>query len=331
MRYIPSYIKLLNSGELNQRVRKANKILEECVGCPHECSVQRTKGEIGICFSGSMPVVSSYTKHLGEEPVLSGTKGAGNIFFGNCNLRCVYCQNYDISQNFKSEKMNEVTIEKLADIMLKLQESGCHNIGLVSPTHFVVQILSAIKIAAENGLYLPIIYNSNGYDSVEMLKLLEGVIDIYLPDIKYGDNDSGKKYSKAPNYFDKAKLAVKEMYRQVGSLLIYEDNLVVRGLIIRHLVLPNGLAETENVFDFISKELDNKIHISLMSQYYPANKAEEEMLLSRQLRHNEYSKAVDLLDIYGLTNGWIQEMESSDFYRPQFETDRKNPFNHKLE
>jgi len=284
---------------------------------------------LGTCQSGDQPIVSSYTLHFGEEPVLSGTNGAGNIFFGNCNLRCDYCQNFEISQNPAEEKLNEVSVERLAEIMLELQNKNCHNIGLVSPTHFAVPSLKSIRLAIVNGLNLPIIYNSNGYDSVEVLKLYKDVVDIYLPDFKYGNNDYGRLYSKAPDYFDKAKLAIKEMYDQVGSELVYENGVVVRGLIIRHLVLPNGLSESEEVFKFISRELDPKIHISVMAQYYPTNRASKNILLNRKISETEYVRVLALLEKYGLENGWVQEMDSHEFYRPNFDDDREDPFGNK--
>jgi len=327
MNFIPSY-KKISKEEFAKRLIRAEEILKSCTSCPRNCLVDRTNGELGTCQSGDQPIVSSYTPHFGEEPVLSGTNGAGNIFFGNCNLRCDYCQNFEISQSPAEEKLNEVSVERLAEIMLELQHKNCHNIGLVSPTHFAVPILKAIMIASERGLSIPIIYNSNGYDSVEVLKLYKDVVDIYLPDFKYGNNDYGRRYSKAPDYFDKAKLAVKEMYQQVGSELVHENGVVVRGLIIRHLVLPNYLAESEEVFKFIA-ELDPKIHISLMAQYYPTNRAEKNILLNRTIRHSEFDRVAELLPKYGLQNGWIQEMESHDFYRPNFENDREDPFSNK--
>ena len=284
---------------------------------------------MGTCQSGDQPIVSSYTLHFGEEPVLSGTNGAGNIFFGNCNLRCDYCQNFEISQNPAEEKLNEVSVERLAEIMLELQNKNCHNIGLVSPTHFAVPILKSIRLAIVKGLNLPVIYNSNGYDPVEVLKLYKDVVDIYLPDFKYGNNDYGRFYSKAPDYFDKAKLAIKEMYDQVGSELVYENGVVVRGLIIRHLVLPNGLSESEEVFKFISRELDPKIHISVMAQYYPTNRASKNILLNRKISETEYVRVLALLEKYGLENGWVQEMDSHEFYRPNFDDDREDPFGNK--
>lgn len=327
MTFTPSY-KNIPEEEFARRLAHAGEIIKKCTSCPRNCLADRTNGELGTCQSRDLPIVSSYTLHFGEEPVLSGTNGAGNIFFGNCNLRCDYCQNFVISQNPVEEKLNEVSVERLAEIMLELQNKNCHNIGLVSPTHFAVPILKSIKIAIEKGLNLPIIYNTNGYDSVEMLKLYKDVIDIYLPDFKYGNNDYGRRYSKVPDYFDSVKLAIKEMYEQVGSKLVYENGVVVRGLIIRHLVLPNGLAESEEVFKFIA-ELDPKIHISLMAQYYPTNRAEKNILLNRAVRHSEFERVADLLDKYGLENGWIQEMESHDFYRPNFDEDREDPFGNK--
>jgi putative pyruvate formate lyase activating enzyme len=327
MTFIPSYLQLLKSGEFEERVILASKILESCHSCPRNCKVDRSKNVLGYCQSGNLPIVSSYTPHLGEEPVLSGTRGAGNIFFGNCNLKCIFCQNYEISQNSKYERQNEVSYERLADIMIELQARNCNNIGLVSPTHFSVQILKSILIAAEKGLNIPIIYNTNGYDSVEMLKLFDRIADIYLPDFKYGNNLYGETYSDAGNYFDHAKNAIKEMYNQVGDKLIYDGDVIVRGLIIRHLVLPNGLAESEKVFQFISEELSPDIHISLMSQYYPTNKSHKDILIDRPLRESEYEKAISLMDKYGLHNGWFQEMNSSDHYLPEFKTNRQNPFN----
>lgn len=326
MNFVPSYIKLLENGELHKRAENAYNNLNNCTSCPRDCKVNRLNNEFGICTSGHLPVVSSYTPHFGEEPVLSGTNGAGNIFFGNCNLKCIYCQNFEISQNPKTENKNEVTHERLADIMMKLQGKKCHNIGLVSPSHFSATILRSIYLAANKGLKIPIVYNTNGYDSTEMLKLYDGVIDIYLPDLKYGNSEYAKKYSLVDNYFEKAKEALNEMYRQVGHELVYDGEVVVKGMIIRHLLLPNDLSETERVFRFIAEELSPKIHISLMSQYYPANKTTKEILLDRHIRNSEYEKAIELLDKYNLHNGWIQELESQQNYRPYFNDNRKNPF-----
>jgi len=325
MGFIPSYKKISEEG-FAKRISRADEVLKNCVSCPRNCYVDRTNGELGTCQSGDNPIVSSYTAHFGEEPVLSGKKGAGNIFFGNCNLRCDYCQNFEISQRPPTEKINEASVERLSEIIVELQNKNCHNIGLVSPTHFAIPVLKSIKLAVEKGLSLPIIYNSNGYDSVEVLKLYKDVIDIYLPDFKYGDNINGRRYSKVPDYFDSCALAIKEMYSQLGSELVCENGVVVRGLVIRHLVLPNGLAETEEVFKFISRELDPKIHISVMAQYYPTNRASKNILLNRTITETEYTKVLELLDKYDLENGWVQELESSEFYQPFFNDDRLDPF-----
>lgn len=329
MNFVPSYLKLISSSEFESRISAADAILKNCTSCPRNCYVDRTNGELGTCQSGDQPIVSSYTPHFGEEPVLSGTKGAGNIFFGNCNLRCDYCQNFVISQNPNVESKNQTSVERLAGIMIELQNKSCHNIGLVSPTHFAVPILKAIYLAVKQGLNLPIIYNTNGYDSVEVLKLYKDVVDIYLPDFKYGTDENGRRYSKAPDYFEKTKAAIAEMYNQVGSELVYKDGVVVRGLIIRHLVLPNDLSESEKVFKFISS-LDPKIHVSLMSQYFPINRASKNILLNRCISQTEYYRAVELLNKYGLENGWMQEIESNDFYRPFFDEDRIDPFKNEI-
>lgn len=329
MNFVPSYLKLISSSEFESRISAVDAILKNCTSCPRNCYVDRTNGELGTCQSGDQPIVSSYTPHFGEEPVLSGTKGAGNIFFGNCNLRCDYCQNFVISQNPNVESKNQTSVERLAGIMIELQNKSCHNISLVSPTHFAVPILKAIYLAVKQGLNLPIIYNTNGYDSVEVLKLYKDVVDIYLPDFKYGTDENGRRYSKAPDYFEQTKAAITEMYNQVGSELIYKDGIVVRGLIIRHLVLPNDLSESEKVFKFISS-LDSKIHVSLMSQYFPVNRASKNILLNRCISQTEYYRSVELLNKYGLENGWMQEIESNDFYRPFFDEDRIDPFKNEI-
>jgi putative pyruvate formate lyase activating enzyme len=274
--------------------------------------------------------VSSYTAHFGEEPVLSGTNGAGNIFFGNCNLRCVYCQNYQISQTWKTQRKNEISHERLAEMMLELQAKGCHNIGFVSPTHFAPQMARAILIAAENDLRLPIVYNTNAYDSVEVLKLLDGIVDIYLPDLKYADNDTGFQYSKIRDYATHARAAIKEMSRQTGDALIYgADNLLKRGLVIRLLVLPNDLAGIEENLRWIKEELSPKTAISLMAQYYATNKAatdERYILLSRRISEREWFEAVEILEDLGIEEGFMQEYESASYYyRPDF-TDQEKPF-----
>ncbi|HEX3559216.1 MAG TPA: radical SAM protein [Pyrinomonadaceae bacterium] len=288
------------------------------------------ENQIARCFSGRLPIVSSYTKHFGEEPAIVGTRGAGLIFFGNCNLRCVYCQNYQISQAHKVQIKNEVTHERLADMMLELQARGCHNINFVSPTHFAPQLARAVLDAAGRGLNLPIVYNTNAYDSTEVLRLLDRVVDIYLPDLKYADSAEGYAYSKVPNYTEHARAALKEMYRQTGDELIYgDDGTLRRGLVVRLLVLPNDLAGIRESLEWIRDCLSPRVAVSLMAQYYPTNKAasdERYTLLSRRASESEWLRAVSLLDELGLEEGWMQEYDgASHYYRPDF-NDRETPF-----
>lgn len=327
---LPNFLELYRTGELEQRVLQLEKLLESCTVCPKDCGNNRLNDEIAACYSGRLPIVSSFTAHFGEEPALSGTNGAGNIFFGNCNLRCVYCQNYQISQTWKTQKKNEITHERLAEMMLELQERGCHNIGFVSPTHFAPQMARAILIAAEKGLRLPIVYNTNAYDSVEVLKLLDGIVDVYLPDLKYAENDAGFEFSKVRGYTDFARNAIKEMFRQTGENLVYDENgLLKRGLVIRLLVLPNDIAGIEENLRWIRDELSPKVAISLMAQYYATNKAATDdryILLSRRISEREWSKTVELLDELGIEEGFMQEYESaSHYYRPDF-NDKEKPF-----
>ena len=326
----PGYLKLLEANELDGRVARLESLLAACSVCPKDCGNNRLADEIAACYSGRLPIVSSYTAHFGEEPVLSGTGGAGNIFFGNCNLRCVYCQNYQISQSWKEQRKNEVTHERLAGMMLELQDRGCHNIGFVSPTHFAPQMAKAILIAAQKGLRLPIVYNTNAYDSVEVLRLLDGIVDVYLPDLKYADSAAGLQYSKVRDYSTYARAALKEMHRQMGDSLVFgDDGLLKRGLLIRFLVLPNDIAEIEQNLRWIRDELSPKTAISLMAQYYATNKAatdERYILLSRRISEGEWFEAVSLLDELGMEEGFMQEYESaSHYYRPDF-TDRDKPF-----
>lgn len=327
---IPSYISLFRSGELARRAQILENMLKDCEICPKDCRVNRIENKIAACYSGFKPVVSSYCVHYGEEPLLVGSKengnenGVGNIFFGNCNLRCVYCQNYEISQNHKIEIKNEITIERLAGMMVELQERNVNAIGLVSPTHFVPQIVMALLIACDKGLTLPLVYNTNSYDSVEVLKLLDGIIDVYLPDIKYSEDEYGYKYSKIKNYVQHSRAALVEMHKQVGSELVVENGLLKRGLIVRHLILPNDIAGSYDTLKFIS-ELDRNISMSIMSQYYPVHKALEIDLLSRNIREREYEKILNYLDELGMENGFLQEFESENYYRPDFK-DREEPF-----
>ena len=329
--------KLSNKNRLENQVHALERLLGSCTVCPKDCGNDRLKDEIAACYSGRLPIVSSYTAHFGEEPCLSGTRGAGNIFFGNCNLRCVYCQNYQISQTWKTQRKNEITVERLAEMMLELEQRGCHNIGFVSPTHFAPQMARAILLATEQGLDLPVVYNTNAYDSVEVLTLLEGLVDIYLPDLKYADSAAGFTYSKVRDYAHFARLAIKEMHRQMGSNLVFgtrtpssaSSPLLKRGLLIRLLVLPNDIADLEANLRWIRDELSAKTAISLMAQYYATNKAatdERYILLSRRISEGEWFEAVSLLDDLGMEEGFMQEYESaSHYYRPDFE-DKDNPF-----
>lgn len=324
------YLTLLADGRLEERVGQLEAMLRSCTVCPKDCGNDRLADEIAACYSGRLPIVSSYTPHFGEEPALSGTRGAGNIFFGNCNLRCVYCQNYQISQTWREQKKNEVTHERLAEMMLELQERGCHNIGFVSPTHFAPQMARAILIAARKGLRLPIVYNTNAYDSVEVLRLLEGIVDVYLPDLKYADSAAGFQYSKVRDYTRHARAAIKEMHRQMGDGLKFdEDGLLTGGLLIRLLVLPNDIAGIEDSLRWIRGELGPRTAISLMAQYYATNKAATDqryILLSRRISTGEWFDAVSLLEELGFEEGFMQEYESaSHYYRPDF-TDSEKPF-----
>lgn len=315
---------------LEERVEQLEALLSACNICPKDCGNDRLKDEIAACYSGRLPIVSSYTAHFGEEPCLSGTNGAGNIFFGNCNLRCVYCQNYQISQTWKEQRKNEVTHERLAEMMLELQDRGVHNIGFVSPTHFAPQMARAILIAARRGLRLPIVYNTNAYDSVKVLKLLDGIVDVYLPDLKYADSDAGFQYSKVRDYKEHARAAIKEMHRQMGDGLVFdEDGLLKRGLLIRLLVLPNDIAGIEENLRWIRDELSPKTAISLMAQYYATNKAATDdryILLSRRISEGEWFDAVSLLEDLGIEEGFMQEYGSASYYyRPDFR-DVEKPF-----
>ena len=326
----PSYLRLLREGVLAQRVDALEKLLESCTVCPRDCLNNRLNNEIAACYSGRLPIVSSYTAHFGEEPPLVGTKGAGNIFFGNCNLRCVYCQNYQISQTHKEQLKNEVTHERLAEIMLELQARGCHNINFVSPTHFAPQMARSIMLAAQQGLKLPIVYNTNAYDSVAVLQLLQDIVGVYLPDLKYAEDEAGYLYSKVRGYKDYARRAIAEMYRQVGHELVFNDDGVLqRGLIIRLLVLPNDVGGVRESLEWIRDELDPRVAVSLMAQYYPTHQAASNkryVLLSRRIRESEWLKATAALEELGMDEGWMQEFDGAAYYyRPDF-TDADRPF-----
>lgn len=326
----PSYVSLLLTGELSCRVEALEALLERCTVCPRDCLNNRLANEIAACYSGRLPVVSSYTPHFGEEPPLVGTNGAGNIFFGNCNLRCVYCQNYQISQTHKEQLKNEVTHERLAEMLLELQRRGCHNINFVSPTHFAPQMARAILIAAQNGLSLPIVYNTNAYDSVAVLQLLDGIVDVYLPDLKYAEDEAGYRYSKVKGYREYSRLAIAEMYRQMGDELVLDEHgLLKRGLVIRLLVLPNDIANVRESLEWIRDALSPRVAVSMMAQYYPTNQAgtnERYLLLSRRITESEWLRALSALDELGMDEGWMQEFDGAAYYyRPDFDN-RDTPF-----
>lgn len=299
---LPSYLEKLTIKDLRERADALLQLLGECRICPNECNVNRADGEKGTyCHSANEVIVSSFAPHFGEEPPLVGFSGSGTIFFTNCNLSCVFCQNYDISQLGHG---TTVSVSDLAAIMLSLQERGCHNINLVTPTHFVPQIVSALVIAIEKGLEIPIVYNCGGYESVETLKLLENIVDIYMPDIKYSDNETAARLSGIKNYWEVVQLAFKEMHRQVGDLHINRRGIAKRGLLIRHLVLPNDLAGSEKVIDFIADKISKDTYINIMDQYYPAHKANKYNELSRRITNDEYNSVIDYAREKGLTRGF---------------------------
>ncbi len=297
----PVYLETYERGELEERIEQLMAILNECNLCPRACGVNRNRGEKGYCKSDNQLVVSSVQPHYGEEDVLVGTYGSGTIFLTNCNLGCLYCQNYDISHLGYGQRMTE---EELALSMLSLQKRGCHNINFVTPTHFTPQIVKALKIAIENGLHIPLVYNCGGYESKSTIELLDGIVDIYMPDIKYGDAEHAEKYSNAPDYFEVCKEAVKEMHRQVGDLIVDNRGIAVRGLLIRHLVLPNGLAGSAKVFEFVATELSKESYVNIMLQYRPMYKAYEYKELNRGLKMSEYKEALDSAKAWGLHRGF---------------------------
>lgn len=322
----PSYLSLYRFGELKRRADALEARLTSCDICPRKCGVNRLEGELGFCHSGALPIIDTVCQHMGEEPPLSGLSGSGTVFFGNCNLRCVYCQNYQISQNWRQMRDREMDSNTLAERMLYLQNNlGCHNINFVSPSHFVPQILKTLIVAIPMGLKIPLVYNTSGYDSLETIKALEGVFDIYLPDLRYASNKIAKRFSSASDYVEHARNAIKEMYRQVGNLITDENGVALRGLIVRHLILPGRLAGSEESLTWLAREVSSEVSISLMAQYYPAYHAMNFPSLSRRITEQEYYEVLSLLEKLGIENGWIQEMSAPDSYRPDFERD-SHPF-----
>ena len=289
------------------------ELLEKCAICPHNCGINRLNNQIGRCKSKATVKVALYSTHNFEEPCISGKKGSGTVFFSNCNMNCVFCQNYEISQQGKGK---EILIKELADIFIKQQEKNVENINLVTPTSYVPQIIEAIKIARGNGLKLPIIYNTNGYEKVETLKMLDGYVDIYLPDFKYSDNELGKRLSKVDNYFEIATEALKEMYRQTGKAVFNEEGVMQRGMIIRHLVLPNHILNSRRVLKWINENMHD-VFVSVMAQYFPTYKAKEIDDINRKLTKEEYEQIENYLYRLDLENGYIQELgEHEEEYVP---------------
>lgn len=293
------------------------ELLQKCEICPHKCKIDRTKNQVGRCKSKDTVKVALASIHNFEEPCISGRNGSGTVFFSNCNLSCEFCQNYEISQQGLGK---EISIERLAEIFIEQQLRGADNINLVSPTSYAVQIIEAIKIAKNNGLKIPIIYNTNGYENIETLKLLEGYIDIYLPDLKYAENDLAKKYSKIENYFEIATSAIKEMYRQVGENEYDESGIIKKGIIIRHLILPNHTENSKKVLKWIAENMPKNITVSVMAQYFPTYKAKEIKDINRKITRYEYQKIENYLYSLDLENGYIQEMgNNEEIYVPKWE------------
>ncbi len=316
----PGYIALYHSGELRRRAQVLEARLASCDICPRECRVNRLQNELGYCHSGHLPVVSAVCAHHGEEPAISGTRGSGTVFFGNCNMRCVYCQNYQISQNWRKQKSKEMDYHILAEKMLYLQDVlGCHNINFVSPSHFVPQLLRAVVEAVPLGLRVPLVYNTGGYDSITSLKELDGVISIYLPDLRYASDRWARKFSHARDYVTRARQAIKEMCRQVGDLVVDESGLAQKGLIVRHLILPNGLAGSEESLTWLARDLSSTVTVSIMSQYTPMHRAPRVPLLSRKITADEQETVHRLLTDLRIENGWVQEIGAAEEYLPDFE------------
>ncbi len=292
------------------------ELLKKCTICPHNCGINRLNNQIGRCKSKDTVKIALYSTHNFEEPCISGKKGSGTVFFSNCNMNCVFCQNYEISQQGKGK---EISIEELADIFIKQQEKDVENINLVTPTSYVPQIIEAIKIARDNGLKLPIVYNTNGYEKVETLKMLDGYVDIYLPDFKYSDNELGKRLSKVENYFEIATEALKEMYRQTGKVVFNDEGIMQRGMIIRHLVLPNHILNSRRVLKWINENMHD-VYVSVMAQYFPTYKAKEIEDINRKLTKEEYEQIENYLYRLDLENGYIQELgEHEEEYVPKWE------------
>jgi len=293
----PSYLRLYESGLLEERIQKARELMLDCRLCPRQCGVDRTAGETGVCQTGTRAWVSSFNAHFGEEEPLVGSRGSGTIFFTHCNLLCLFCQNYDISHKGHGQKVEP---EVLAGLMIELARAGCHNINFVTPTHVVPQILEALPMAIRAGLDRPLVYNSSGYDSVETLRLLDGIFDIYMPDFKFWDNEAARKYCGVSDYRERACEAILEMHRQVGDLDLDEDAVATRGLLVRHLVMPGDLAKTREICRFLADEVSTRTYINIMGQYHPCGRADEFQELTEPLTRSELRRAKEMARDAGL-------------------------------
>ena len=293
------------------------EMLEKCEICPHKCGVNRNNNQIGRCKSMDSIKIALYSTHNFEEPCISGNKGSGTVFFSNCNMNCIFCQNYEISQFGKGR---EFSVEELAKIFLKQQEKNVSNINLVTPTSYAYQIIEAIKIARKKGLNLPIVYNTNSYENLETIKALEGSVDVYLPDLKYSENELALKYSKVNNYFEVATEAIKEMISQVGIPKFDSSGMIQKGVIIRHLVLPNHIENSKKVLSWIKNSLPDDIYVSIMAQYFPTYKAKDDKMLNRKLTQKEWQEIEDYVEEIGIENGFIQDLgEHEEEYVPRWE------------
>jgi putative pyruvate formate lyase activating enzyme len=294
----PVYLKTYREGLFSDIVREARQLLKACRLCPRTCGVDRTKDESGFCKAGYQPEVSSYSPHFGEESPLVGHHGSGTIFLTHCNLGCLFCQNYSISHLGEGQK---IPIQRLAKMMWELQRFGCHNINFVSPTHYIPQILEALPLAIEMGLSIPLVYNTGGYDSVEALQLLDGVFDIFMPDFKYSRTASAELYSKAPDYPRAAKKAIREMFRQVGDFQLDEEGIALRGLLVRHLVLPEDLAGTKDIMRFLANSISKNTYVNIMDQYFPCGNIPLDSPLKRKITSEEFNRAIALAREEGIT------------------------------
>ena len=301
MDYTPRYISLHTTGELQKRITLLTDILKSCELCPHRCHVNRLQGTLGICQAGAQLMLSSVFPHYGEEAPLVGSTGSGTIFLTHCNLRCSFCQNHDISQQGQGKA---VSAEQLAHYMIDLQQRGCHNINFVTPTHYIPHIVASLPYAIDLGLHIPLVYNCGGYESLEILALLEGIIDIYMPDVKCADRKMAEKYTQAPDYPEVVKKVLQEMHKQVGDLQITREGIAVRGLLIRHLVMPHGLAGTQNLMHFIATQISLHSYVNIMGQYRPHYKAFDFPELNRPVSQQEYSEAIGYAKEEGLYRGF---------------------------